>query len=175
MADDEIAPLLNEQVEIPLPRPRPINTRLRNLQSGPSFDNRHSWSPGITTTPPGNSLPIPSSNLLPSTAFDMGDHGMRWRYDDFTTIDWIHDTIREKKRLRKVKKSSWIVKYFDAAQAWIVLFFVGVASGCIAAGMDMIIPILEDLREGYCPSSWISRKSSCSVWISFSGICPFFF
>lgn len=79
------------------------------------------------------------------------EHGMRWRYDDYTTIDWIHDTIKDRKRVRIIKSLAGFqgkfIKYWDASQAWIILVMVGILSGIVASLMDILIPKLEAVKN----------------------------
>lgn len=56
-------------------------------------------------------------------------NGKRWWYQDYTTIDWMHDIVKDKQRLRILKTSSGIIgqihRKIDAIQGWIVLTIVG--------------------------------------------------
>ncbi|KAI8805553.1 clc channel, partial [Cladochytrium replicatum] len=91
--------------------------------------------------------------------------GMRVWYDDYTTIDWIHDFIKEKIRLRSLRNiggiKGWFMVNYDAAQAWIVVFLIGVICGVIAAGLQIGQDYLTDLKEGYCKYNFLHRKRLC--------------
>lgn len=52
-------------------------------------------------------------------------NGNRVWYQDYSTIDWIHDLLKDKNRARVIQSSSLFVKWFDASQAWILVFFTG--------------------------------------------------
>ncbi|KAJ3346374.1 hypothetical protein HDU91_007053, partial [Kappamyces sp. JEL0680] len=171
-ADRLLPPSRGVDIERPMVAPIKTKPSTRTLKPGPvsGLTDRHSWSPLATTEEVVSSRPM---SLAPQLAqLDSGEHGLRWRYDDYTTIDWIHDTIKEKVRLRSIKKGSLVGKYWDASQAWVVLSIVGLASGSLAALMDITIPLLESVREGYCTSNLVSTAAFCPAgqWIEFSGV-----
>jgi chloride channel 3/4/5 len=111
---------------------------------------------------------------------DVQNHGYRWRYDDYTTIDWSHDTIKDRIRHRKIRSSNtfhgFFYKHYDASQAWIVLIIVGLISGVLASLMDFSIPVLEDLKRGYCSRQFPIRQEWCCLgktddcWITWESI-----
>lgn len=55
--------------------------------------------------------------------------GRRVAYSDFTTIDWIHDTTKERVRLRQLFKMrgyrGLLTRAWDASKAWIVVILMG--------------------------------------------------
>ncbi|TPX68097.1 hypothetical protein SpCBS45565_g03386 [Spizellomyces sp. 'palustris'] len=100
--------------------------------------------------------------------------GMRVWYEDYTTIDWIHDTVKERVRLRSLRSipglKGRLMNHLDAAQAWILLALIGIACGCIASFIDIAYNFLSDLRTGYCGTDvWRNRRSCCAA--SSSEIC----
>lgn len=112
------------------------------------------------------------------------NNGLRVWYDDYTTIDWIHDHVKERVRLRRIRSlrgfRGWLVASYDSLSAWMILFLVGVACGCVAAGMDISSRWLSDLKLGYCRSNpmwnrdfccWgYADPSTCEDWSSWSQI-----
>ncbi|CAG8509114.1 37_t:CDS:2 [Acaulospora colombiana] len=92
--------------------------------------------------------------------------GRRVAYDDFTTIDWIHDFAKERTRRRRLKKQGGLIGklrlIFDEMEGWIVVFTVGIASGILAGIIDITSDWLSDLKEGYCNTAfYLSRKNCC--------------
>ena len=81
--------------------------------------------------------------------------GRRVGYDDLTAIDWIFEYTKERQRLRYLYSSAtglfgYAQQMLDASQIWIVLIATGVASGVLAAGIDIASDWLADIKTGYC-------------------------
>ncbi|KAF2144278.1 uncharacterized protein K452DRAFT_349989 [Aplosporella prunicola CBS 121167] len=81
--------------------------------------------------------------------------GRRVGYDDLTAIDWIFEYSKERQRLRKLYAGAHgvvgqIRQIADASQIWLVLIATGLASGLIAAFIDVASDWLGDLKTGYC-------------------------
>ncbi|CAG8702070.1 15562_t:CDS:10, partial [Acaulospora morrowiae] len=92
--------------------------------------------------------------------------GRRVAYDDFTTIDWIHDFAKERSRQRRLKQKKGLIgqlkQHFDEMEGWIVVFTVGAVSGILAGVIDITSSWLSDLKEGYCDTAfYLSRKNCC--------------
>ncbi|CAG8728961.1 15483_t:CDS:10, partial [Dentiscutata erythropus] len=98
--------------------------------------------------------------------WSMEGTGRRVAYDDFTTIDWIHDFAKERARQKKLRQQKGIAgqlrRIFDAMEGWIVVLAVGVISGILAAVIDITTEWLSDIREGYCKTGfYLNRKNCC--------------
>ncbi|CAG8626748.1 4929_t:CDS:10 [Ambispora leptoticha] len=113
------------------------------------------------------------------TEWTMEGTGIRVAYDDFTTIDWIHDFAKERARQKKLRqKEGWRSKIniiFDLMEGWIVVLAVGLASGILAGMIDITSAWLSDLKEGYCSSAfYLNRKfccwddQACSEWVTWN-------
>ncbi|KAF2086465.1 hypothetical protein K490DRAFT_44128 [Saccharata proteae CBS 121410] len=81
--------------------------------------------------------------------------GRRVGYDDLTAIDWIFEYAKERQRLRLLYSNAngilgHIRQIADASQIWLVLIATGLASGWIAAFIDVASDWLGDLKTGYC-------------------------
>ena len=81
--------------------------------------------------------------------------GRRVGYDDLTAIDWIFEYTKERQRLRYLYSSAtgvfgYAQQMLDASQIWMILIAAGVASGVLAAGIDVASDWLADLKTGYC-------------------------
>ncbi|CAG8542451.1 10114_t:CDS:10 [Cetraspora pellucida] len=92
--------------------------------------------------------------------------GRRVAYEDFTTIDWIHDFAKERARQRILRQQNGLVGQlrliFDAMEGWIVVLAVGVISGILAAVIDVTSEWLSDIKEGYCKTAfYLNRKNCC--------------
>ncbi len=66
-------------------------------------------------------------------------------YDDFHTIDWVRDRIRDRARHKKLIKNQsistlgFLRKFSDAGSGWFLVFLVGVSSGLLAGNSRLII------------------------------------
>lgn len=81
--------------------------------------------------------------------------GRRVGYDDLTAIDWIFEYAKERQRLKLLRSSAsgilGSIRYLaDEFQIWWVLIATGVASGTLAAFIDIASDWLGDLKTGYC-------------------------
>ncbi|KAI8851039.1 chloride channel [Chytridium lagenaria] len=149
--------------------------------TSPDDDHR---IPGLYYGPTRPLRAGPPTSLRRGTSFPdwVGFSGRRVAYDNFTTIDWIHDLTMERMRLVGLRAvEGWegrVARMFDAAQAWIVVFFVGILTGWIAGYIDIGSGWLSDIKEGYCSAGfYLNRKfccwhrpenAFCSEWITWS-------
>lgn len=86
-------------------------------------------------------------------------------YDQFTSTDWVHDSIADSyrvKALRSRKDFKGRVKaFFDGAQGWVLVFIIG----CITAGFAYVIDVTEatifDFKSGHCHKHWYYSKRQC--------------
>lgn len=98
--------------------------------------------------------------------------GRRVAYDDLTAIDWIFEYTKERLRLRLLNSGAqgifgYAQQLFDASQIWLILIGTGLASGVIAAGIDLASSWLSDLKTGYCQAGagggrfYLNRSFCC--------------
>lgn len=81
--------------------------------------------------------------------------GRRVGYDDLTAIDWIFEYAKERQRLRLLYASATgifgqIKRFLDGSQIWLILLFTGVATGLVAASIDVASDWLGDMKLGIC-------------------------
>ncbi|CCJ30639.1 unnamed protein product [Pneumocystis jirovecii] len=86
-------------------------------------------------------------------------------YDDYNAIDWIHDSIKDAARAKKLRSikgiQGWIKNIFDASQGWILVFFIGSITSCVAYIIDVVEAIFFDWKFGYCSDNFWSNKVKC--------------
>ncbi|KAG0250091.1 glycerol ethanol, ferric requiring protein, partial [Actinomortierella ambigua] len=100
------------------------------------------------------------------------------QYEDFTTIDWVQDAVRERYR-RAVKEaskdhswSSYLLDAYEAGQAWLVVSLVGVVIGLNAAFIAICTGWLSDIKLGRCKFAWwLNQKFCCWGESSEDGSC----
>jgi chloride channel 3/4/5 len=102
-------------------------------------------------------------------------------YDQFTSTDWVHDSIADAYRVKALRSrkdlrgrlSAW----FDGAQGWILVAIIGIITAIVAYIVNVTENVLFDWKQGYCTSSWyMSRKkccngaSICDEWLHWSRV-----
>lgn len=101
-------------------------------------------------------------------------------YDQFTSTDWVHDSIADAYRAKALRsrKDFWgrIFLMFDGAQGWILSALVGFSVAVIAYIINISEQLMFDWKEGYCSTSWaLSEKRCCPLggctdWVSWSDV-----
>lgn len=64
-----------------------------------------------------------------------------------------------------------LVRLMDASQAWLIVTLIGISCGFAAAFIDICSKWLNDLKSGYCTTSWYLERKFC-CW-EVEGTCPF--
>ncbi len=99
---------------------------------------------------------------------DIKLNGVRVWYSSFTSVDWMHDAIKESSRLwrlrsRKSFRGS-VQSALDRSIDWITVTIVG----CLTALMAFFIIRLEqwlfDSKEGRCLDGWWLAERFCLRW-----------
>ena len=88
-------------------------------------------------------------------------------YDQFTSTDWVHDSIADGYRVLRLRRlKGWRGKaklWFDSSQGWILVFLVGIIVASIAYVIDVTESAIFDVKRGYCSARpWLSHKHCCS-------------
>ncbi|KAG2747073.1 hypothetical protein P692DRAFT_20780971 [Suillus brevipes Sb2] len=101
------------------------------------------------------------------------------RYEDFTTIDWIQDSIVERsRRIRNARAAraayrgprgeitpAWVWaqfwRFLRAGEPWLVISLVGIFIGMNAAIISIITEWLSDIKMGYCMDGWWLNSQFC--------------
>ena len=111
---------------------------------------------------------------------EASNSGLRVWYEDYSSIDWIHDLVKERIRIRLLRQDKSILgqisTHIDAVQAWVVLSIIGFTAGTVASFLYLNYTWLTDLKLGYCSSNIWFRKDlccgkshfNCQQWIPWS-------
>ena len=112
-------------------------------------------------------------------------NGIRVWYSSFTSIDWLHDAIKDSVRFSKLRRRksirSRIRLIFDKSLGWIIVTIVGFLTAVVAFLIVRSEQWLFDLKEGYCGTSWWKAKRFCCPHLDeayligmnpLQGLCP---
>ncbi|PNY29337.1 H(+)/Cl(-) exchange transporter 3 [Tolypocladium capitatum] len=86
-------------------------------------------------------------------------------YDQFTSTDWVHDTIADSHRVKALRsrKDFWgrVRVALDGAQGWILSALSGVIIALIAYTVDVAESTVFDYKDGYCARAWYLDEKKC--------------
>jgi chloride channel 3/4/5 len=86
-------------------------------------------------------------------------------YDQFTSTDWVHDSIadgfrkRELRRRKDIRGRLW--QLFDSAQGWILVAVIGCITALFAYFIDVTEASVFDYKEGICRNFWYWSRAKC--------------
>lgn len=100
-------------------------------------------------------------------------------YEDFDTIDWIRDA--EYDRMARERFDEWyaanktwynsIKRGLFRGQAWIYVSCVAVLTALFAVFIDLVIDFLQDIRQGYCNTTWYFARKVCCAEVPIDQPC----
>ncbi|TVY85129.1 H(+)/Cl(-) exchange transporter [Lachnellula suecica] len=150
MAQDEEA---NEHTQLLDPRVAELNGHRRRSRLGDDVR-------------PGDASSIISSHLSKDEqALGQTAIGERLPYNDYTTIDWLHDLIKDSYRYRTIRSKRSLkgrfLAWWDACQGWIAAAMIGVFTAIVAFLVDIAEATVSDYKLGYCSSNILKNRESC--------------
>lgn len=92
--------------------------------------------------------------------------GERLPYNDYTTIDWLHDLVKDSARHQALHRPGLpahrLKLWWDAAQGWVAAFIIGVLTAIVAFLVDVSVASVADWKEGRCAGAgggwWLNRE-----------------
>ncbi|PWW79535.1 hypothetical protein C7212DRAFT_275756 [Tuber magnatum] len=97
-------------------------------------------------------------------------------YDQFTSTDWIHDSIKDAHRVKALRARrdfrGRVYAWFDGAQGWILVAIIGFVTASLAFFVDVTENVLFDYKEGYCTNGWYFSKKKCCLSDTTNEFCP---
>ncbi|KAK7057143.1 chloride channel protein [Favolaschia claudopus] len=94
-------------------------------------------------------------------------NGVRVWYSSFTSIDWLHDAIKDSvrfSRLRRRKSLRARVRLvLDKSMGWFIVTAVGFLTAVVAFLVVRAEQWLFDIKEGYCRDSWWKARRFCCL------------
>ena len=122
----------------------------------------------------GNERPIPaydatlglqSAGLDGETAPDAKINGIRVWYSSFSSIDWLHDAIKDSVRFSRLRRRkslrARIRLIVDKSLGWWIVTAVGFLAAIVAFLIVRSEQLLFDSKEGYCRDEWWKAKRYC--------------
>lgn len=92
-------------------------------------------------------------------------NGIRVWYSSFSSIDWLHDAIKDSARYSRLRKRkslrARIRLAMDRSLGWIVVTIVGFLTAIVAFLVVRAEQLMFDLKEGYCVDKWTKAKRFC--------------
>ncbi|KAL8806766.1 MAG: hypothetical protein Q9182_001164 [Xanthomendoza sp. 2 TL-2023] len=86
-------------------------------------------------------------------------------YDQFTSTDWVHDSIADAFRLRDLRSRKdfrgRLYAWFDGAQGWILVAIIGIITASLAYFITITETSIFGLKEGFCTGDWTSSRRTC--------------
>ncbi|KAF2205262.1 voltage-gated protein/chloride channel-like protein [Delitschia confertaspora ATCC 74209] len=108
-------------------------------------------------------------------------HDDRVWYDQFTSTDWVHDSIADAYRVKALRSRKDIrgrvQAWFDGAQGWILVAIIGFLTAILAYFVNVTESTLFDYKQGYCTAGWLKNRkrccsgaSICKDWVHWSRV-----
>ena len=115
-------------------------------------------------------------------------NGFRVWYSSFSSIDWLHDAIKDSVRFSRLRHGrsirSRLRLAFDKSLGWIIVTIVGFLTALIAFLVVRLEQWFFDAKYGYCATGWWKairfccpdarylhslNEGGCSDWVDWSG------
>ncbi|KAH7888657.1 chloride channel [Phlebopus sp. FC_14] len=92
-------------------------------------------------------------------------NGFRVWYTSFSSIDWLHDAIKDSIRFSRLRHGSSIrsrlLLAFDKILGWLIVTIVGFLTAVIAFLVVRSEQWFFDVKDGYCTTGWWMAKQFC--------------
>jgi chloride channel 3/4/5 len=125
-----------------------------SLRSSRHHSRAGSWGQRLVTALTHNDSMRESKGSIP------GDDRV-W-YDQFTSTDWVADSIADAHRVKDLRSRTDIrgrvLAFLDGAQGWILSALVGFITATIAYLVDVSEAPVFDWKEGYCSTGFFTSE-----------------
>ncbi|KAI0047762.1 hypothetical protein FA95DRAFT_1589022 [Auriscalpium vulgare] len=114
--------------------------------------------------------PISAYDALAPTDGDLLDadaktNGVRVWYSSFSSIDWLHDAIKDSARVFHIRRRrsfrGRVRTALDKSMGWVIVTIVGFLTAVTAFLIVRSEQWLFDIKDGYCETSWLKAKRFC--------------
>ncbi|GBE80600.1 hypothetical protein SCP_0303150 [Sparassis crispa] len=109
--------------------------------------------------------PVVQSPVLEEPEPDVTINGVRVWYASFTSIDWLHDAIKDSARRARLRRprsrSARLRRQLDRTVGWLIVTIVGFFTAVAAFLIIRTEQWLFDLKDGYCRDAWWKARRFC--------------
>ena len=88
-------------------------------------------------------------------------------YDQFTSTDWVRDSIADAYRVKALRARKdirgRIKALFDGSQGWVLSALVGFITAAIAYAVDISEAPVFDWKDGYCSEGFFLSEKVCHL------------
>ena len=92
-------------------------------------------------------------------------NGFRVWYSSFSSIDWLHDTIKDSVRFSRLRHGKSVRSHlrlaFDKSLGWIIVTIVGFLTAVVAFLVVRSEQWFFDAKNGYCTTGWWKAVQFC--------------
>ncbi|KAF8739755.1 chloride channel, partial [Rhizoctonia solani] len=92
-------------------------------------------------------------------------NGVRVWYSSFTSIDWLHDAIKDSARTLQIRRRQSargrLLNLVDRSTGWLIVTIVGLLTALVAFAIIRAEQWLFDIKEGYCVEGWWRAMRFC--------------
>ncbi|KAL2889899.1 H+/Cl- exchange transporter 3 [Ceratocystis lukuohia] len=86
-------------------------------------------------------------------------------YDQFTSTDWVRDSIKDAYRVKELRARKGLGgrlhRMYDASQGWILSAVCGMLVALFAYVIDVSEALVFDFKGGYCNTHWYYSQARC--------------
>lgn len=106
-------------------------------------------------------------------------NGIRVWYSSYSSIDWLHDAIKDSVRFAKLRRRNSVrarIRLFiDKSLGWVMVTIVGILTAIVAFLVVRSEQWLFDLKDGYCGRSWwLPMRFCCPILDDVATLSPAF-
>ncbi|TFK74955.1 Cl-channel protein [Pluteus cervinus] len=124
-----------------------------------------------------------STTPLTAEAFELTENGTippsthksHAKYEDGTSIDWLHEESAERARNHSMRLQHGVrgllLPMMDAWRMWFIVIVTGIGIGIAGAWLDVLVKWLADLREGRCSYGFFYNQVACCSGIDPGDVC----
>lgn len=163
--------LLNtgRQLTLPaLPLTRNVTVSVPNTPSALSPTSTRDLRSRISQQRPISAYDAQLVNFNADTAdadINVRTNGFRVWYSSFSSIDWLHDAIKDSVRFARLRRGksirSRVRLVFDKSLGWIIVTVVGFLTAVVAFLVVRAEQWLFDVKSGYCKTAWWHAQHFC--------------
>ncbi|KIJ67825.1 hypothetical protein HYDPIDRAFT_107337 [Hydnomerulius pinastri MD-312] len=108
---------------------------------------------------------VHSKSLNAATDINVRINGYRVWYSSFSSIDWLHDAIKDSVRFSRLRRGksirSRVRLAFDKSLGWLIVTIVGFLTAVVAFLVVRSEQWFFDAKYGYCTTGWWKAMQFC--------------